>query len=249
MKKYLLALGALMLIGVICPFASAADIDLFFWAFNDNGFISDSYYYDPLPGNINFSSFSDVTGLGTITVELTSGNYFVALFDHEINQYDDTFFNEHGEAVGTLPAGMDWEIDEPELSTGSYLGDIYTNFSNYDLYGLDEQVFYDWFSDSSVDEEDAAMALAFDYSLATDYMAVITLHLSETLPAGVPAPDFYLHQYQLAIAGVQEAGDVYFWGSLEYRPIEDGEIPEPSTIILVLSGLGLAAVAKFRKSA
>ncbi len=207
----------MLLMGLATPIASAATIELFEFAFNVDGDIWDSLSGDPIPANINLSGFNQSTGIGVAIVNVAAGPHTViGFFDHEINETDDTFFNEFGEVNGAPPS---WEIDEP----GYVFGDIFTNFSNSDLdnsNGVPED---------TPDDVSMALGLTFDNTQ-------VNFHLATSLPNEVP--DFYLRH-------TNEETNIYFWAT---AGPEGAPIPEPSTIILVLSGLGLAVAARFRRS-
>src|SRR5690348_9370040 len=93
----------------------AADFGLFEYAFNVDGTISDSVVPDPLPSQVNLGGFNFSTGLGTIQFSINGSgpHYFSTFYDHEIDEADNTFFNELGSNSGVPAAGQSWEIDEP----------------------------------------------------------------------------------------------------------------------------------------
>jgi hypothetical protein len=227
MKKLGLAFCMMMLLVLIAPTAPAAEIVLFDYGFNIDG----TAYYpgDSVP--INDAAFDYNTGLGTITATIAGIGYhrFIGFFDHEIDEVANTFFNENGEAVGSLASGQLWEIDEPYL-----IGNIYEHFEAGTLDNTNADI---W-------PEDVSMAMGFEFTLAADETALVTLHLTQAPPAG----GFYLHQWDPISQTDPNSPppDIYLYGDSAIRG--PGVIPEPSTIILVLSGLGLAVAAKFRRS-
>ncbi len=218
--------------------AHAATVGLYDWAFNVDG---DYYNYwsgsnlDDIDGLVHSAfDFDDSTGLGTGlgTLEWTSAvakgpedHSFIALFDHEIDELDNTFFNEFGGVNGSPVVGQSWEIDEP---TG---GNIYGNVINGILVNAN--------SVPVGSNDDVSMAMGWDFGflgLGKNEYAKINLILSET------APDlgFYLSQ-----TDPDSGASIYFSTTLE---INDGGtsdppnpvIPEPSTLFLM--GLGLAGL-------
>jgi len=175
MKKKLLLRAALML--VVCGLLTApavGDIGLYDWAFNIDGLTYEYFEGDSAPGDV--SGFDFGTGLGTITVEVTgAGAHYVGLFvDHEIDEADNTFFNENGAAVNTPAAGQSWEIDEP----GYVFGDIYDNILAGSLDNTNAV--------PAGSENDVSMALGWDIEPGPG--AIVTFVLSTT----APADGFYL---------------------------------------------------------
>lgn len=230
MKK----LGIVLLIFLFLAFgvsgASATDIDLYDWAFNLN---SDVYYMEDsstVPG-LDDSSFDYVTGLGTLRFSYypgTAGDYYLlSFFDHEIDQFDNTYYNETGASSGTPAAGQSWEIDEP----GFYNGDIYVNFQ---ANTLDKGIGTSVYGDTTF-PDDVSMAMGWDFTLAALDVATIDFIVGESVPSG-----FYLSQ-----TDPDSDATIYFSSNLKVEPI-----PEPCTMLLVGTGLaGLFGVGrkKFKK--
>ena len=111
--------------------ASATAINLFEYAFNIDGAFASPLLGDTVPAGVNLAGFDTDTGLGTILVSVVgTGAHFVGLFvDHEIDEEENTFFNEVGDTGGSPAANQSWEIDEPgfcdtNVTPGCHLGDI-----------------------------------------------------------------------------------------------------------------------------
>lgn len=231
--------------------ARAATIELFDWAFNVDGITVDSLtlsgfsgYYTPAAGDLaalaatfDLSGFDFSTdpgtgggglggGLGTISISLAgAGSHFVgAFFDHEITEAGNTFFNEDSAAVGAPAAGQSWELDDP------FLGDIFFNL-------LDSA---DVVPGSALDNmnqaptgADVAMAMGFEFVLATGEQAVIDLVISGITPSS----GFYLSH-----TDPDSLMTLYLSGTLDIRAIVT---PEPGTVLLL--GLALAGVGAARQ--
>lgn len=212
-------LAALLLAGLSATPVSAA-ITLFDYAYNTDGVVTPA---SGVPGGVNDSGFDYSTGLGTIVLTVsTTGSHFAGLFlDHEIDELENTFFNEFGVVHGAPAAGWSWEIDEP----GFLFGDIYLNFlaSDSSASALDNS---NGVPDSRPD--DVSMAMGWSFNLAPAETALITFSLSTTRPAS----GFFLEQRD-----PDSDQSVYFSG---LGRIDSGGTPVPEG---VNSGLAFGLVS------
>jgi len=223
--------------------AQAAVIDLYQRVFNVNGTIYESGFYpvgsEPLPGV--FSGTLDTSGLGFLSTEITgAGDYsFVAMLDYEIDEVDNTFFNEYGSTGGTLAAGQTWEIDEP----GWIFGDLYENVLDATLDNSNNVP--NGFND------DVSFALGWDFTLTEGQTATIDIFMSEALDT----TGFYLAQNDAETgANYDELTTIFLWSDLSIvgapsstsnTSTSNISVPEPPVIVLMAIGLlGLIATRR-----
>jgi hypothetical protein len=248
MKHAMRYLFGITLLGVLlaCTPVYGATIGLYDWAFNLNGTVyswtgsGDLPYTAPhagyLPGSFNTSSFDFPTGLGTIAIDYNpgAGSYFFVVFmDHEIDNSINGPYNEFvydpalNGTLGLLVPGQKWEADEP----GWVFGDIYTNAtgSGNNLDNLDAV--------PPAFPDNASMALGWNFTIPSGKMAVINIVGSETAPGS----GFYLRQQDA------DTGNVYLSGSIEFQDLGPQAVPEPTTWVMLGSGLlAMGVVARRR---
>ena len=207
---------------------ASATPELAEWIFNVDGVISDSLDGDSMPTE----GALDASGLGTLTwtTDIVGDHTFIAFFDHEIDEQENSYSNEYGYTSGTPAAGQSWEIDEP----GYVSGDIYDNVV---AGALDNGIGIG--GSGTTFPDDVSMAMGWDFTVAVGQTATIALILGES----VPSEAFYLTQTD---PDSQET--IYFSSTLEFSSEGAEPVPEPATMLLLGTGLaGLAALRKKRR--
>lgn len=249
--KFLLLTFVLTLFGAAVAWATPT-VDLQEWGFNINGTIYDNQVYGhtsaDLPVNFNTSGFDFVTGIGTITATFTTpGTYaVVGFFDHEMNQSVNGWMDETSAQVGLRPTGLSFQSETPNdvrnkwFYNGAPLQNAVEFGPAQDGMGL---------PGGAQTPNDIAMAIGWNFILAAGETGLVTFTVSNAATLG-----FYLQQSDPSFVGTgladpsADPGSIYFTSNLDM----DGGggpqevIPEPSTILLFVSGLALIVVGKRR---
>lgn len=199
------------------------------WAFNVDNSISENANGDVLPG----TNTLDANGFGEVTLEVTGvgSHSVVGFFDFEIDEANNTFFNEFGSTGGTLATGQSWEIDEP----GFVSGDIYDNMLAGSLDNTN--------SLPVSAPDDVSFALGWDFILNTAQTATITFALSDILSTS----DFFLQHTDNEVGpSFDQVESVFLWSSIEITGDTPVSVSEPQPLWLAVLGL-LAFVASRKR--
>lgn len=233
MKKLVIAVVGLAFIAFAAVPAAHAD-SLQSVQFNVNGTV----FTDYSAAGMNVGAFNQTTGLGTITFTFNPGAagtyFFNAFFDNSLAA---PFFNEFGTAVGAPVAGQAWEIGD-SFGSNIYADTGANTLSNTNT--LPGQADNFLLTCSGVTcNGDAALAMGFTFTLTAGQQELITLLLSSTAPAA----GFYLSQTHPVDAGNLTATNLFYSGTAVTQSTGGGggQVPEPSALLLMGSGLIVAS--------
>ncbi len=240
-KSFLLALSILA-VGSSSVYAKTI---LWDWAFNVDGdlYPTGASTFGPIDAN----NFDSVSGIGSLTWSTSDvgSHSFMAAFDHDIDASTNTWWNEEGSTIGSAAAGQSWEIDEPGYWLTYDTDSDGTNDTTGDIYGhlqagnpFDERIF-----NGQLTTEDVAMGMGWDFSLAANQEALITLSISDTLTLNDMTDGLYLCQYDPhsnVLLSLTSTLTITTTGDPGPDPI-----PEPGTILLF--GSGLLGIARYTR--
>ncbi len=211
----------------------AATIELPEYNFNLNGSGTTYGIYGTTPAAIfNTSGFDFATGLGSLTINYKpgpAGNYFInAYFDHDVDLAINSSFNEFAGVLGSAPAGVSYQLDDP------FTGTIFAN-ATAATNDLDNTNHVPTAAPAPNACCNVSLALGHAFILAVDETAVVTYTVGLTPPGGfalrLTDPDIF------DAAGAATPENLYLSSSLRIIPATGPPgIPEPGTF-------GLSAIA------
>jgi hypothetical protein len=187
-----------------------------------------------VPG-LNTAGFDSTTGLGVLTLTFSPGvggsYFFDVFFDHELHT---PFNNEYGSVNGAPGAGVSWQIDVPGSGDGNRIGTIFANAQANSLDNTNHvpgtvSNFLNNCGANTLGEppnpacnNDVSMAFGFNFILAADEVAIITVIASETAPAS----GFSLRQID-----PDTPSNLYLSGSIAIGQVTS--VPEPGALLLL----------------
>src|SRR5215471_17562010 len=204
MKRFLLTTAMLMALALPGQ-VFGGPVSLQEFAFNLNGTL---YHNTTAVPGMDSALFNTSTGLGTLVLVFSpgvAGSYFFdAFFDHQVHV---PFYNEFGLVSGAPGAGISWQIDEPEFGDGNRTGTIFTNTSNNALDNTNHipGTLSNFFNNCGANgggavnpacNNDVSMAMGFNFILAVNEYATISITASQFQPAS----GFFLRQTDPATA-------------------------------------------------
>jgi hypothetical protein len=221
-----------------CAGATSARADAYLndWCFNVNGanVVTASCNQGPpvsLAPNVNGSNFdftlNNPSGtpntLGSVLITLAPGNnqFALAYMDYDLNYPNTGSFSDFGSVVGTPPAGVTYELDDPNVSNifNDFSANALTDQNNVATPGRPPNICCD-----------VSWALGVGgINVPTGDQALVTFTVATTPPAS----GFYLQQTNQTPTGAN--GESIYLS--ETTTLEQTAAPEPASIALLGSGL------------
>ncbi|MGA2633929.1 MAG: PEP-CTERM sorting domain-containing protein [Terracidiphilus sp.] len=239
MKKHLLLMCAVFLIlGLGASSAFAQNTSLQALGFNENG----SLTVDAAAPGVSLSGYNTSTGLGTITYSTTTSGYFDTIFELPVSV---PFYNEYGAVVGTPGSTSEsWEIDNLLYVNTSivndWAGNSLSDFNDAPEGASDNYLgTCDGGAETTVGDCNGwvAEALGDAFVVSAGDKETITINVSQTAPSG----GFYLTETHPVDGNNTSSQIVYFTLSASESPVGTSTTPEPSTWLLMFSGLAAGA--------
>ena len=222
------SLFAVLILGGLSQAAFASTTGLVDWCTNLNGDISVCNGASASSGSVNTAGFdetlsgSGTNNLGSIAFTLTGAGYASVWMDYDLDFQTMGSFNDFGTVVGAQPAGVSFEMDDPNTSN------IFNDFSSSSLTNT-----------NNVGTPSGPPSQCCDVSWALAFQSTEAGTVTFTVSSTKPSSGFYLQQTSDTV------GDsIYLTES--FTPAVTG-VPEPGSLGLLGTLLGGLALARLRK--
>jgi len=223
MRRYSL-LFLFAVLAFCLPASASSTTAMADWCFNNNGDINTAC--NGAGAGFTAGSTFDATlepgtnNLGSTSFLLAAGQYADAYMDYDLDFASFGSFQDYGSTNGTLPAGVSWEMDDPNVSN------IFSDFAANALNGV-----------NNVGTPGGPPSVCCDVSWAlgvkneTAAAELVTFTVSATAPTS----GFYLQQTNF------DVGNSIYLSETVTPEGTTSPVPEGSTLNLVLSGVGAFA--------
>jgi hypothetical protein len=197
----------------------------------------------PADPSVNIAAFDTTlrpapNTLGSITVTFGTGSQYIAVYMN----YDVDFgvfgsFDDNGFVIGVPTAGVSYELDDPNTSSifNNFAAGALTNVNNTVSCGGPSSVAL-----LAVSGCDVSWALA--QSLLVDPSLFSGGSITFTVSGTPPASGFYLQQ-----RNADSGSSIYLSESFRLTPLAPTAVPEPQTLMLLLTGLPALALRRRRR--
>ena len=201
------------------------------WCFNANGDTNSACNGAGSGGNgINISQFdttlepgANTLGSASITLGPGANQFALAYMDYDLNYNNFGSFTDYGSVIGTAPAGVSYELDDPNS------GNIFTDFASGSLGN---------FNNVGTPGNPPTVCCDVAWALGVNGINVPAGHtdvVTFTVSATAPNSGFYLEQSNA------QANDNIFLSETSVLSSGPPAVPEPATWVMFILGFGAVA--------